>query len=50
MSFVKAENVIHFVSDARVEDNPPIRLRNNWFSRLFEPITRMYMLPKYNEF
>jgi V/A-type H+/Na+-transporting ATPase subunit I len=50
LSFVKTENVIHFVSDARVEENPPIRLRNNWFSRLFEPITRMYMLPKYDEF
>ncbi|MCB5260036.1 MAG: V-type ATPase 116kDa subunit family protein [Candidatus Cloacimonetes bacterium] len=49
-SFVNEQEIIHFVSDAKVEDNPPIRLTNNWFSRLFEPITKMYMLPKYNEF
>lgn len=50
IEFVKQQNVIHFASEAKMEDNPPIRLRNNWFSRLFEPITKMYMLPKYNEF
>ncbi|MCB5268199.1 MAG: V-type ATPase 116kDa subunit family protein [Candidatus Cloacimonetes bacterium] len=48
--FISEQNVIHFESTAKIEDNPPIQLRNNWFSRLFEPITRMYMLPKYNEF
>ena len=31
------------------DDNVPILLKNNWFSRLFEPIGDMYMLPKYNE-
>jgi V/A-type H+-transporting ATPase subunit I len=30
-------------------DNVPIQFRNNAFSRLFEPISRLYMLPKYNE-
>ena len=48
--FIKQEKVIHFASEAQVAENPPIKLRNNWFSKLFEPITRMYMLPKYNEF
>ena len=32
------------------EDNVPIKLRNNAFSRLFEPITRMFSLPNYTEF
>ncbi len=32
------------------QDNVPIKLRNNAFSRLFEPITRMFSLPNYTEF
>lgn len=35
--------------DITPEDNIPIDLENNWFSRLFEPISRLYMLPKYRE-
>lgn len=31
------------------DDDAPIQFRNNAFSRLFEPISRLYMLPKYNE-
>ena len=30
-------------------DNVPILLRNNRFTRLFEPITRIYSLPSYRE-
>ena len=37
-------------ADASVEDNPPIKLKNNLFSRLFEGITGMYGMPVYNEF
>ncbi len=48
--FVQQESLIHFVSPATVEENPPISLKNGWFARLFEPISKMYMLPKYNEF
>ena len=32
------------------EEPVPIKLRNNAFSRLFEPITRMFSLPNYTEF
>jgi V/A-type H+-transporting ATPase subunit I len=31
------------------DDNPPVKLKNNAFARLFEPIANMYMLPKYDE-
>jgi V/A-type H+-transporting ATPase subunit I len=48
--FIKEQQLVYFSEEARVEDNPPINLKNNWFNRLFEPITKMYMLPKYNEF
>jgi V/A-type H+-transporting ATPase subunit I len=48
--YLAKNQVIHFSEVGKVEDNPPIRLHNNWFSRLFEPISKMYMLPYYNEF
>lgn len=50
IDFIKQEDLIYFSSAAKVEENPPIRLKNSWFSRIFEPISKMYMLPKYNEF
>ena len=36
-------------STPTVEDNTPIELKNNFFTRLFEPITRLYSLPNYAE-
>jgi len=49
-NFLDAQGVLYFAVDAKVEDDPPVSLRNNWFARQFEPITKMYMLPFYNEF
>ena len=37
-------------AEARAEDNPPIKIRNNSFSKQFEPLTKMYGLPVYSEF
>ena len=31
------------------EDSTPIELKNNFYTRLFEPITRLYSLPNYAE-
>lgn len=31
------------------DDDVPVQLRNNKFARLFEPITEMFALPKYDE-
>lgn len=31
------------------EDNTPIELKNSFYTRLFEPITRLYSLPNYAE-
>ena len=45
-----ASGVYYFKEDATVEDNPPIRLKNNWFARQFEVFTGMYGMPTYNEF
>jgi len=35
--------------DPSAEDATPIQLKNNFFSRLFEPLTRLYSLPNYTE-
>jgi V/A-type H+-transporting ATPase subunit I len=34
----------------RADDKVPIQLKNGSYSRLFEPITRMFSLPNYGEF
>ncbi|MBQ9475208.1 MAG: ATPase V [Bacteroidales bacterium] len=35
---------------ASAADNPPIKLKNNWFASQFESLTGMYGLPVYDEF
>lgn len=42
--------VYYFTEAATLEDNPPIKLKNNKFAKLFEPLTGMYGMPVYNEF
>lgn len=40
-----------YVKEAAVEeDNPPIKLKNNRFARMFEVLTKMYGVPVYGEF
>ena len=40
-----------YVKESAVEeDNPPIKLKNNWFTRQFEVLTGMYGMPVYSEF
>jgi len=36
-------------TDPEKEDEVPIQLKNNFYTRLFEPITRLYSLPNYAE-
>lgn len=43
-------DVYYIAEKAVAEDNPPIELKNNSFSRQFEVLTRMYGVPVYNEF
>ena len=42
--------VLYIKEEAVEEDNPPIKLKNNWFSRQFESFTGMYGMPVYSEF
>ncbi len=45
-----AEEGLYWTSEvATKEDNPPIKLKNNWFARQFESLTGMYGMPVYDE-
>lgn len=42
---------VYYTAEAATkEDNPPIKLHNNWFARNFEVLTGMYGMPVYDEF
>lgn len=49
ISMLESEGVYYEIRSVENEDNPPILLKNNWFSRLFEPIGALYALPNYRE-
>ena len=49
IDYMKRQSVYIGVSDPTPDDNVPILLDNKGFFRLFEPIMKLYMLPKYNE-
>lgn len=44
------EDLYYICEEATVQDNPPIKLKNNRFVKLFEPITDMYGRPAYDSF
>ena len=45
-----AAQVYYEETNPAKEDATPIKLHNNWFVKLFEPLTGMYGWPNYNEF
>ena len=49
VKFLEENNVYYLKEDAKAEDDPPIKLKNNFFAKLYEPIGDLYMLPKYGE-
>ncbi len=49
-AMLAAAEVYYEETDPAKEDATPIKLRNNWFTKLFEPLTGMYGWPNYNEF
>lgn len=48
-NYLQKEDVYYEMTDPTPDDNVPIELNNKGFFKLFEPIMRLYMLPKYNE-
>jgi V/A-type H+-transporting ATPase subunit I len=47
--FLGKEKIVYLSTLPGNEDAPPVLLRNNAFSRLFEPIGALFSLPRYNE-
>lgn len=47
--YLASKDAYYEVSNPTPEDDVPIQFKNNRFFRLFEPITEIYSLPKYNE-
>lgn len=45
-----ATGVFYLKEEAKTADNPPVKLKNNWFARQFEVLTDMYGRPVYDEF
>ena len=48
-SFLKEKEVFHISSKPTSGDKVPVMLKNGHFSKLFEPIGKLYSLPKYAE-
>ena len=46
---MNVKGVFFDVDDPQPGDDIPIKLKNNRFARLFEPLTEMYSLPNYTE-
>lgn len=49
IGFLEKQQVVYLDQPIDETENVPIKLRNGWFARLFEPITEMYSLPNYHE-
>lgn len=43
------KGVYYALSEPEIEDNPPIKLKNNKFAQLFEFIGELYSMPNYRE-
>ena len=49
-TMLQKQDIYFQAEDPTEEDNTPIKLRNNWFTRMFECFTGMYGMPTYGEF
>ena len=48
-AFLDNCDVYYIAEEATADDDPPVKLKNNWFARAFEPIGSLYLLPRYDE-
>lgn len=47
--WLDAQQVYYELEDPAYEDDVPVKITNDGYTRLFEPILRMYSLPSYND-
>ena len=48
--YLDSSSVYYEIRDTQKGDNPPIKLKNNWFVKMYETLTSMYGMPEYTEF
>ncbi|MFV0345372.1 MAG: V-type ATP synthase subunit I [Bacteroidales bacterium] len=48
-TFLNAKPLVYESKDATPGEDAPVKLKNNKFAELCEPIAKLYMLPKYGE-
>lgn len=49
-SFLDKNNCTYEIRNAKKGDNVPVKLKNNFLTRMYEVLTEMYGLPNYHEF
>lgn len=49
VEYLEASHIFYEMEDPKSDDNVPIQLKNDSYSKLFEPILRMYSLPNYQD-
>ncbi len=49
VDYLEREHIFFELENPAFDDNVPIKIRNDKFSSLFEPILRMYSLPNYHD-
>ena len=49
ISWLDEQKIFYEMEDPAYEDDVPIQITNNSYSRLFEPILKMYSLPNYSD-
>jgi V/A-type H+-transporting ATPase subunit I len=49
LQHLEKQGVYYLSENPSPHDNVPVKLKNNWFAKLFEPIGELYSLPNYYE-
>lgn len=49
VDYLEKSGVYYEIADPEFDDDVPIKIKNNKFATLFEPILRMYSLPNYHD-
>jgi V/A-type H+-transporting ATPase subunit I len=49
LNYLDKKGILYVKSKPEPGDKIPIRLKNNWFAKLFEPVGKLYSLPNYAE-
>ena len=49
VGYLEKDKIYYEMEDPAFEDDVPVQITNDGYTRLFEPILRMYSLPNYND-